>query len=85
MLQPATLISDLWSLCSDDRRLSRGRINQAFSLNDNTLEFVGIVPTMASPVQQPVEVWLVVFGVVMGIVVLAGVGLIVSGIRERRK
>lgn len=85
MLQSATLISDLWSLCSDDRRLSRGRINQAFNLNDNTLEFVGIVPTLASPVQQPVEVWLVIFGVVMGIVVLAGVGLIVSGIRERRK
>ncbi|CAF99822.1 unnamed protein product [Tetraodon nigroviridis] len=66
-------------------RLSRGRINQAFNLDDSTLEFVGIVPTLASPVEQPVEVWLVVFGVVMGIVVLAGVYLIVSGVRERRK
>ncbi|XP_034535405.1 angiotensin-converting enzyme 2 [Notolabrus celidotus] len=66
-------------------RLSRGRINDAFQLNDNTLEFLGIPPTLAPPVQQPVEVWLVVFGVVMGIVVLAGVYLVVSGVRERKK
>ncbi|KAM3625521.1 uncharacterized protein V6R79_013443 [Siganus canaliculatus] len=66
-------------------RLSRGRINDAFQLDDHTLEFVGIAPTLAPPFQQPVEVWLVVFGVVMGIVVVAGVYLIISGIRERKK
>ncbi|XP_029702274.1 angiotensin-converting enzyme 2 [Takifugu rubripes] len=66
-------------------RLSRGRINQAFNLDDSTLEFVGIVPTLAPPVEQPVEVWLIIFGVVMGIVVLGGVYLIISGVRERRK
>ncbi|CAK6970800.1 angiotensin-converting enzyme 2 [Scomber scombrus] len=66
-------------------RLSRGRINDAFQLDDHTLEFVGIPPTLATPVEQPVEVWLVVFGVVMGLVVLMGVYLVVSGIRERKR
>ncbi|XP_038557367.1 angiotensin-converting enzyme 2 [Micropterus salmoides] len=66
-------------------RLCRGRINDAFQLDDRTLEFVGIPPTLAPPVEQPVTVWLVVFGVVMGIVVLAGVYLIISGARERKK
>ncbi|XP_076594597.1 angiotensin-converting enzyme 2 [Chaetodon auriga] len=66
-------------------RLYRGRINDAFQLDDGTLEFEGILPTLAPPVEQPVVVWLVVYGVVMGIVVLAGIYLIVSGIRERRK
>ncbi|KAG7482030.1 angiotensin-converting enzyme 2 [Solea senegalensis] len=65
-------------------RLSRGRINDAFQLDDWTLEFVGIPATLAPPVEQPVEVWLVVFGVVMGVVVLMGVYLIVSGIRQRK-
>uniref|UniRef100_A0A3Q0R8E8 Angiotensin-converting enzyme n=1 Tax=Amphilophus citrinellus TaxID=61819 RepID=A0A3Q0R8E8_AMPCI len=66
-------------------RLSRGRINEAFQLDDITLEFAGILPTLASPTEQPVVVWLVVFGVVMGIVVLAGVYLVVAGVKERRK
>ncbi|XP_044048369.1 angiotensin-converting enzyme 2 [Siniperca chuatsi] len=66
-------------------RLCRGRINDAFQLDDRTLEFEGILPTLAPPVEQPVEVWLVVFGVVMGIVVLAGVYLVISGVRERKK
>lgn len=66
-------------------RSSRGRINDAFYLDDRTLEFVGIVPTLSPPVEQPVQVWLVVFGVVMGIVVLGGVYLIISGIKERKK
>ncbi|XP_047219843.1 angiotensin-converting enzyme 2 [Girardinichthys multiradiatus] len=66
-------------------KLSRGRINEAFQLNDLTLEFVGIQPTLAPPVNQTVEVWLVVFGVVMGIVVLLGVYLFISGIKERKK
>nr|XP_057944737.1 angiotensin-converting enzyme 2 [Doryrhamphus excisus] len=66
-------------------RLSRGRINDAFQLDDTTLEFEGIPATLSPPVEQPVEVWLVVFGVVMGVVVLMGLFLIVSGIRDRRK
>lgn len=63
----------------------RGRINDAFQLDDRTLEFVGIPATLAPPTKQPVEVWLVVFGVVMGVVVLLGSYLIVSGIRERKR
>lgn len=66
-------------------RLSRGRINDAFQLDDSTLEFVGIVPTLAAPYEQPVEVWLVVFGVVMGVVVLLGLYLIISGVRQHKK
>uniref|UniRef100_A0A8C2WBB9 Angiotensin-converting enzyme n=1 Tax=Cyclopterus lumpus TaxID=8103 RepID=A0A8C2WBB9_CYCLU len=66
-------------------RLSRGRINDAFQLDDSTLEFVGIPATLAPLVEQPVEVWLVVFGVVMGIVVLGGLFLVISGVRDRKK
>lgn len=66
-------------------RLSRGRINDAFQLDDHTLEFDGIPATLSPPVEQPVEVWLIVFGVVMGVVVLMGLFLIISGIRDRRK
>uniref|UniRef100_A0A8D3D0Q6 Angiotensin-converting enzyme n=1 Tax=Scophthalmus maximus TaxID=52904 RepID=A0A8D3D0Q6_SCOMX len=65
-------------------RLCRGRINGAFQLDDWTLDFVGIPATLAPPVEQPVTVWLVVFGVVMGIVVLMGTYLIVSGVRDRK-
>ncbi|XP_032417398.1 angiotensin-converting enzyme 2 [Xiphophorus hellerii] len=66
-------------------RLYRGRINEAFQLDDHTLEFIGMVPTLAPPVQQPVEVWLVVFGVVMGVTALLGVYLVISGVRARKK
>ncbi|KAJ0001597.1 hypothetical protein NQD34_001393 [Periophthalmus magnuspinnatus] len=66
-------------------RLSRGRINDAFQLSDSTLEFVGVPPTLSPPTEQPVEVWLVVFGVVMGLVALTGVYLVFSGIRDRKK
>lgn len=69
----------------DVLRLNRGRINEVFRMSDQTLEFIGIVPTLSPPYEQPVPVWLVVFGVVMGLVVLAGIYLIVSGIRERKK
>ncbi|XP_068455494.1 angiotensin-converting enzyme 2 [Clinocottus analis] len=66
-------------------RLCRGRINDAFQLDDATLEFLGIPATLAPNVEQPVEVWLVVFGVVMGVVVLAGLFLVISGVRDRNK
>ncbi|XP_043850607.1 angiotensin-converting enzyme 2 [Dromiciops gliroides] len=66
-------------------RLSRSRINDAFRLNDNSLEFVGIPPTMAPPFKPPVTVWLIAFGVVMGIVVIGILFLIYTGIRDRKK
>ncbi|XP_037369021.1 angiotensin-converting enzyme 2 [Talpa occidentalis] len=66
-------------------RLSRGRINDAFRLDDNSLEFVGIYPTLAPPYKPPVNIWLIAFGVVMAVVVV-GIGvLIYTGIRERKK
>uniref|UniRef100_A0A8C8Y6V3 Angiotensin-converting enzyme n=2 Tax=Panthera TaxID=9688 RepID=A0A8C8Y6V3_PANLE len=66
-------------------RMSRSRINDAFRLDDNSLEFLGIQPTLSPPYQPPVTIWLIVFGVVMGVVVVGIVLLIVSGIRNRRK
>ncbi|XP_044620396.1 angiotensin-converting enzyme 2 [Equus asinus] len=66
-------------------RMSRSRINDAFRLDDNTLEFLGIQPTLGPPYQPPVTVWLIAFGVVMGLVVVGIVVLIVTGIRGRRK
>uniref|UniRef100_A0A674DM83 Angiotensin-converting enzyme n=1 Tax=Salmo trutta TaxID=8032 RepID=A0A674DM83_SALTR len=67
------------------KMLSRGRINDAFKLDDKTLEFEGLLATLAPPVEQPVTVWLVVFGVVMGLVVCMGCYLIISGFRDRKK
>ncbi|RXM32683.1 Angiotensin-converting enzyme 2 [Acipenser ruthenus] len=66
-------------------RLSRGRFNSAFLLDDKTLEFEGILATLAPPPEQPVTVWLVVFGVVIGIVVFAGVYLVITGYRARKR
>ncbi|NP_001297119.1 angiotensin-converting enzyme 2 isoform X1 [Mustela putorius furo] len=66
-------------------RKSRGRINDAFRLDDNSLEFLGIQPTLEPPYQPPVTIWLIVFGVVMGVVVVGIFLLIFSGIRNRRK
>uniref|UniRef100_A0A8B9H8F6 Angiotensin-converting enzyme n=1 Tax=Astyanax mexicanus TaxID=7994 RepID=A0A8B9H8F6_ASTMX len=65
-------------------RLSRERINGVFHLNDDTLEFEGLVATLAPPPEQPVTIWLVVFGVVMAVVVCAGVYLVVMGVITRK-
>ncbi|XP_007951028.1 angiotensin-converting enzyme 2 [Orycteropus afer afer] len=66
-------------------RMSRGRINDAFRLDDSSLEFVGIQPTLRPPYEPPVVIWLIIFGVVMGVVVIGIVLLIFTGIRDRRK
>ncbi|KAL1021764.1 hypothetical protein UPYG_G00017680 [Umbra pygmaea] len=66
-------------------RLSRGRINDAFQLDDKTLEFEGLLATLSPPVEQPVTIWLVVFGVVMGLVVGMGCYLVISGFRDRKR
>ncbi|NWU54163.1 ACE2 enzyme, partial [Dromas ardeola] len=66
-------------------RMSRGRINEAFRLDDNTLEFVGILPTLATPYEPPVTIWLIIFGVVIGLVVIGVIVLIITGQRDRKK
>ncbi|KAM3933298.1 angiotensin-converting enzyme 2 [Leptodactylus fuscus] len=66
-------------------RMSRGRINSAFHLNDDSLEFLGIAPTFAAPSGQSVEGWLIVFGVVVGILLIALVTLLVLGQRDKKK
>uniref|UniRef100_A0A8B9VML1 Angiotensin-converting enzyme n=1 Tax=Anas zonorhyncha TaxID=75864 RepID=A0A8B9VML1_9AVES len=65
--------------------MSRGRINEAFGLDDDTLEFVGIIPTLAAPYEPPVTIWLIIFGVVISLVVIGVIVLIVSGQRDRKK
>uniref|UniRef100_A0A663M8Y2 Angiotensin-converting enzyme n=1 Tax=Athene cunicularia TaxID=194338 RepID=A0A663M8Y2_ATHCN len=68
----------------DAIRMSRGRINEAFRLDDNTLEFVGILPTLATPYEPPVTIWLIVFGVVISLVVIGIIVLIITGQRDRK-
>ncbi|XP_009082150.1 PREDICTED: angiotensin-converting enzyme 2, partial [Acanthisitta chloris] len=69
----------------DAIKRSRGRINEAFRLDDNTLEFVGILPTLAPPYEPPVTVWLIVFGVVMSLIVIGAIALIITGQRDRKR
>ncbi|KAI7795118.1 angiotensin-converting enzyme 2 [Triplophysa rosa] len=66
-------------------RLSRGRINSAFLLSDETMEFVGLMATLAPPKEEKITIWLVVFGVVMGLTVCVGVYLVVTGAINRKK
>ncbi|KAM5181668.1 collectrin [Mantella aurantiaca] len=66
-------------------RLERNRINSAFLLNDNTLEFVDIPPTIAPEANPYSQSWLIVFGVVVGLLGVAGILLTVSGIKRHRK
>lgn len=64
---------------------SRGRINSAFLLTDQTLDFVDIIPTLQAPFSHQTEPWLIAFGVVMGLVALGVVYLLGSSLIQTRR
>ncbi|CAO2624061.1 Cltrn [Lemmus lemmus] len=66
-------------------RMNRNRINNAFFLDDHTLEFLKIPSTLAPPTDPSVPVWIIVFGVIFCIVIVAIALLVLSGIRKRRR
>nr|XP_012640213.1 collectrin [Microcebus murinus] len=66
-------------------RMNRNRINNAFSLSDQTLEFLKIPSTLAPPVDPSVPIWIIIFGVIFCIIIVATTLLILSGIWQSRR
>ncbi|KAM9031583.1 collectrin [Sarcophilus harrisii] len=66
-------------------RMNRNRINHAFFLNDQTLEFLEIPATLGPPTEPSTPVWIITFGVVFCLVIIGIVLLVMSGIRQRRR
>ncbi|XP_066454679.1 collectrin [Eleutherodactylus coqui] len=65
-------------------RLERNRINSAFLLDDNTLEFLAIPPTPAPEPASSSKSWLIVFGVVVGLLGIASIFLVISGVKRKK-
>uniref|UniRef100_A0A8D2Q8Y7 Collectrin-like domain-containing protein n=1 Tax=Varanus komodoensis TaxID=61221 RepID=A0A8D2Q8Y7_VARKO len=66
-------------------RMNRNRINSAFLLSDDTLQFLKVSSTLAPSAEQSLPNWLIAFGVVLCITLVGILFLIVSGIRQDNK
>ncbi|XP_075054304.1 collectrin [Mixophyes fleayi] len=66
-------------------RLERNRINSAFLLDDKTLEFLAIPPTLAPEAASSRPSWLIVFGVVVGVLGIISILFVVSGIKRKMR
>ncbi|XP_025024747.1 collectrin isoform X1 [Python bivittatus] len=66
-------------------RMNRNRINNAFLLTDDTLQFLEIPSTLAPPVEQPLPTWLIIFGIILGITVIGIILVVSSGIYHRKR
>ncbi|XP_064928642.1 collectrin isoform X3 [Columba livia] len=66
-------------------QMNRNRINNAFLLSDQTLQFLKITSTLSPPVEPSTPIWLIVFGVVLCLIVAGILFLVVAGIQQRKK
>ncbi|XP_044286084.1 collectrin isoform X2 [Varanus komodoensis] len=66
-------------------RMNRNRINSAFLLSDDTLQFLKVSSTLAPSAEQSLPNWLIAFGVVLCITLVGILFLIVSGIRQQKR
>lgn len=64
---------------------SRHRINGAFLLSDTTLEFMGISPTLAAPLEPAPPPWLIAFGSIMSVAAVCIAALLASLLVRRKR